>query len=86
MGTGCWRLLRGVHGVGGGSCGLRVRPNRCLGGEEVRVDVGLFLEAQMCPWAGAGLPGCPLSNKGPRACTSLVHSRCPLHQQVSEEL
>lgn len=54
-------------GEKGGLCGLRVRPNRCLGAEEARMDIGLFLEAQMCPWAGAGLPGCPLSNKEPSA-------------------
>lgn len=50
--------------LGGGGA---LWSNRCLGGEEARVDVGLFLEAQMCPWAGAGLPGCPWSNKGPSA-------------------
>lgn len=60
----------GVGGGRGGSGGLGVSPHGCLRGEEARVDVGLFLEAQMCPWAGAGLPGCPLSNKGPSAGTS----------------
>lgn len=68
-GSGRWVPSAGGSG-GRGACGLRVRANRCLGGGEARMDVGLFLEAQMCPWAGAGLPGCPLSNKGLSAWTS----------------